>query len=659
MGATAFETALETGRRAVAAKAWPEGYEALSRADAEGALGAEDLEALGKAAYWVGRPSDSIDADERAYAMHVERGDHDRAAFVALRLRRQYAARRSVSIATGWLGRAERLLEGRPDSVATGYLAIAHAEIALDDGRFVDALAHVERAVGIAEHSANAELLGWSVMRKGMVLVAMGRLDEGWTLMEEVAAAAAGGELGSYTTGAVFCNVVTMSRDMADYTRAREWSDAAKRWCERQAIAGFPGVCRVHRAEVMRLIGDWAEAEEEGRRATVELRDFNHQYAGMAFHELGEVRLRMGDLAAAEEAFRQAHELGEDPQPGLALLRLAQGKADAAAAAIERSLDAVTWDKLARARLLPARAEIAWSRRDAASARTAAEELEAIAGEFDTTTIHAGAGWAHGCADLTEGDAAGAIRRFRHALQHWQAVGAPFEAAKTRAMLAEALVIEGDTEAAALELEAARSAFERLGAVLEERRAAERLDRVRRPTTARATATRTFVFTDIVGSTALLEAIGDEAWEDLRRWHDQTLRASAARHGGEEVDHTGDGFFLAFPAPDAAIACASDIQERLAEHRRAHGFAPQVRIGLHAAEATKAGDNYAGMGVHTAARIGAIAGGGEIIASASTVDGLDGLDLVDRRSVSLKGIAQPVEIVSVNWRSAPGPRGGG
>ena len=158
------------------------------------------------------------------------------------------------------------------------------------------------------------------------------------------------------------------------------------------------------------------------------------------------------------------------------------------------------------------------------------------------------------------------------------------------------------------------------------------------------------MFTDIVGSTSLLEAIGDDAWNDLRRWHDETLRDSVATNGGEEVDHTGDGFFVTFGDAASAVSCAREIQQRLAEHRRDHGFAPQVRIGLHAAEATRAGSNYMGMGVHTAARVGAVAEGGEIVASVTSVEGLEGLDLSDRRSVALKGIAEPVEIVSIDWR---------
>jgi class 3 adenylate cyclase len=639
---------LEAGRSAVERRAWPEAYELLASADAEGPLEPDDLDLLGAAAWWTGRPGESIEATERAYAAHAERGDAAAAARVALKLRRMHAARLAGSVANGWLVRAEKLLESDSDSVAAGYLGIAHAEIAWNHGEFEDALEQVRAALRIAEGSGDRDLLAWAVMREGMILVSAGRLDEGWSLMEEVSAAAVGGELGSYTTGAVFCNVVSMCRDMADYARAREWSDAAKRWCERQAITGFPGVCRVHRAEVMRLIGAWADAEEEVRRATVELRDFNPAYAGMAFHELGEVRLRMGDLEAAEEAFRQAHELGEDPQPGLALLQLAQGKVDAAGASIARSLDELSWDRLARARLLPAQAEIARAAGDAATARSAAEELDAIAEEFTTTAIRAGAEWSHGLADLAAGDARAAVTRLRRARQAWQEVEAPYEAAKAGIALADAYLAEVDREAAAMELRSARAAFERLGAVGDEQRSAERLSRLQ-ATTAEV-ARRTFLFTDIVGSTPLLEAIGDEAWQDLRRWHDDSLRRCFAERGGEEVDHTGDGFFVAFPDPGSAVDCAREIQRRLAEHRREHGFAPQVRIGLHAAEATRVGLDYTGIGVHEAARIGAIAGAGEVVASVSTVDGLEGVDVSDRRSVELKGVAEPVEVVSIGWR---------
>jgi class 3 adenylate cyclase/predicted negative regulator of RcsB-dependent stress response len=642
---------LEGGRKAVERRAWPEAYEALTAANATEDLGPEDLELLAKAAWWVGHQNEAIEARERAYAQYIERGDRVRAAFVALTLRRANVAKLAGSVAQGWVIRAEKLLADEPESASHGYLALAHGATPWGAGDLDAALAHMRRGLEIGERLGDVDLRAWSTMYVGMVLVEQGRVDEGWTLMEEVSAAAVGGELGAYTTGGVFCNVISMSRDLADYRRATEWGEAAKRWCERQAINGFPGICRVHRAEVMRLLGSWGEADEELRRATEELFEFSPAHAGEAFHELGEVRLRMGDLVGAEEAFRQAQELGADPQPGRALLLLRQGKTEAAAASLRRSLEDVERKRLLRARLLPTQAEIAWRRGDASVALEAATELDTIAADFGTDAIRAGAEWAHGLAELTDGQP-GASRRLRRARQLWQSIDAPYEAARASRLLAEALAAEGDHEGAAIELETARSLFARLGAEPDTREAEARAAALVSSTAGprSVAARRTFVFTDITGSTALLEAIGDEAWTDLRRWHDEELRRCFTEHGGEEVDHTGDGFFVAFEDPASAVACAREIQRRLAQHRREHGFAPQVRIGVHAAAASQSGRTYTGMGVHAAARIGGLAEGGEILASATTVEPLAGVAVGERRMVPLKGITEPVEVVSVAWR---------
>jgi len=190
--------------------------------------------------------------------------------------------------------------------------------------------------------------------------------------------------------------------------------------------------------------------------------------------------------------------------------------------------------------------------------------------------------------------------------------------------------------------------------LMDARRAAELRARIG-PGDGAVRAERTFVFTDIVGSTALIDVIGDDAWNDLRRWHNDTLRAAFADHAGEEIDHAGDGFFVAFSDPASAVACAVDIQRRLAEHRRTHGFAPQVRIGVHATTATLDDSGYTGLGVHAASRIGALAGAGEILASAETMSGVRDARMTGRRSVSLKGIADAVDVVSVDWE--PSSRG--
>jgi class 3 adenylate cyclase len=640
---------LESGREAFHRRAWSEAYRLLKEADAADRLSAPDLEALAKAAWWLGEAGESIAMFERAYAASVAAGDRAQAAFIALTLRREYLAKLAESVAQGWLRRAEQLLEGEPESVAHGYLVIAHGELAFGRGELDHALSHYDHAVEIASRMGDRDLQTWSAMRRAYALATSGRLEEAWVLMEDAAAAAIGGELGAHTTGAVFCNVMAACRESADYRRGSEWAEVSKAWCERQDIAGFPGICRVHRAEFIRLTGAWAEAESEVRRATEELLDFHPAVAGAAFHELGEVQLRMGELDAAAEAFSQAQELGDQGQPGRALLLMARGSVDAAAASIRGALDDLDWDKLTRARLLPAQADIAKARGDAPTAAAAAAELEQIAEEFGTAAIRAAAAHAAGITALFRQELGEAARRFRESRRLWRELDAPYEAALVTVLLGETLNTQGDAEAAKLELGSARAVFERLGARPDLARTDALLASLSPPSAAREV--RTFMFTDIVGSTALVEAIGDEAWHDLLHWHDTALRRCLANSDGEEIDHTGDGFFAAFPDAEAALRCASDIQRTLAEHRRDHGFAPQVRIGLHAAEASRVGGDYEGAGVHAAARIGALAEGGEVLASLDTLEGLAAPTTGEPRDVSLKGLAKPVRVVTVDWRA--------
>jgi class 3 adenylate cyclase len=253
---------------------------------------------------------------------------------------------------------------------------------------------------------------------------------------------------------------------------------------------------------------------------------------------------------------------------------------------------------------------------------------------------------------LAEGDADSAVRDFCEALTLWREVEAPYEEARTRVGLASAYQAGGDSEGGMLELRAAHATFARLGAVLDERRVGHLLaESGQLPAQAAAgdSLTRTFIFTDIVKSTQLVEAMGDEAWNEVLRWHDQTLRGLIARHAGEEISHSGDGIFASFDQPDRAIECAVQIQRTLAEHRRTHGFAPQVRIGAHQAVATRVGLDYRGKGVHEAARIGAAAEGGEVLVSWHTAQPCK-FALSEPRELTLKGIAEPIQVVSVSWR---------
>lgn len=647
---------LEAGREALGRHAWREGYDLLTAADAVQPLSPEDLEGLAAAAWWTGRLEACISARERAFAGYTAANDRRRAAMVAIALAKDYYAKLASSIGTAWVARAERLLADEPESVEHGYLERLLSVIDFEGrGDFDGALEHAQRALDIGTRFGDSELQALALQDQGRALVAKGEVAEGMAMIDEATVAAVSGELSPYNTGVVYCNTIASCKDLADYRRAGDWTEAAKRWCERQAISGFPGLCRVYRASIMLVRGAWPEAELEARRACDELMEFNLGYAAEAFYELGEMRMRRGDLAAAHELFARAHELGRDPQPGLAVLHLAEGKTDAASSCIDQALADESRD-LHRVRLLPAQVEIALAAGDNATARTAAEELTAIAERFGSDALEAAARSASSRIALEEGDSRSAVRDARQALRLWQGVDAPYEAAQARMLLALGYLAEGNAENGALELRAAASTFDRLGAVPDARRAREQLESLGVAATAAdgaaAGQTRTFMFTDMVRSTSLVEAIGDDSWTQLVRWHDETLRSLFAEHGGEEIDHAGDGFFVAFPDAASAVECGVAIQRRLFEHRRTHGFAPQVRIGLHEAEATRQGATYRGRGVHEAARISALAEGGEILASAKTlVDAGVRFPTSAGRTVELKGIAEPVELATVDWRT--------
>jgi class 3 adenylate cyclase len=638
---------LDIARTAMATHDWHGAYDAFVGASADHALSGDDLELLAEAAWWTAHPKECIDALERAYAAYSHEGEPRRAAAVALQLAEQCSERLQSAQATGWFQRASRLLDGQPESVEHGYLELA---MAMTSSSVEDLMEHGAAMLDIGSRFNDNDLQAFGLMVQGMAHIGKAEVAQGMLLIDEATVAAIGGELTPRATGYVYCMTIVVCRDLADYKRAGEWTEATTRWCERQAISGFPGHCRVRRAEIIRLRGAFADAEVEARHAVQELTSFGElPIAGVGFHEIGEIRLRIGDLDGAEEAFAEAHERGNDGQPGLALLQLARGRSVAARSSIRAAL-ADQPLALVRARLLPAEVEIALACHDVAEAREAAEELNEIASKYEAPLWHANAHQALGAVLTYEGDAPGAIAELRKALRHWTSSDLPFETAQARRCLAMAHRASGDDASAALELQAAHATFERLGAELEAARCLEIMN-AGSPKTGRRVA-RTFMFTDIVGSTNLLETIGDEAWEDVVRWHDETLRSAIESMHGEIVHTTGDGFFATFEDAPAAASCAVGIQRLLAEHRRLHGFAPQVRIGLHAAEATVMVDDYAGMGVHQAARVGALAEAGEIVVTCETIEAEPIPNAVsDERAVSLKGITQPVRVVSIDWRT--------
>lgn len=642
------------GRAALERDAFGEALELLAAADADQRLSAGDLDGLADAQAWTGHIEDAIATWEHAHAAHLAAGDPSAAARSALRIVFESWGLGRRSSSAGWYRRAQRLLQDQEECAAHGYLAMVEWYLAMERGDHDEAVAVGEQMLDLGTHFSDPDLQALGLLRSGAALVARGDVEEGLGLLDEATAAAVAGDLGMDATFIVYCATVSVCRDLADYGRAGEWALAVKRWCERRAIAGFPGVCRIYHAEILRLRGAWDEAEADVRSACEELEKAGlRANAAAGFYELGEIRLRMGDLSSAEDAFCKAHEAGRVPHPGLALVRLAQGRTAEAAAGITRALKEEPADRLARARLLAAHVEIALATGDVEAADVAATELAGIAEAFGTTALGAYAAVARAGVALAGGDHGLALRCARDALRVWQELDFPYEAARVRMTAAQALGAEGDRDAAALELRAAEAAFAQLGARLDAHRAAEALRREAAGAPAAApNVTRAFMFTDIVKSTDLLAAIGDDAWVSARTWHDGALRDLFVAHGGEEISHAGDGFFVAFPSVSAAIACAVEIQRTLDSHRRQQGFALAVRIGLHAATAARTADGYAGRGVHEAARIGGLAQGAEIVAShAVLVLAPPGVRRGQTRLIELKGLDEPVEVVTIEWRA--------
>lgn len=650
---------LRVGRDAAKRHSWTEAMETLAAADRQDGLSAEDLELLASAAWWAGHPDEATEALERAFTAHTDSGQPVEAARVAMMLGYQAFRRLAPSIGAGWLARAERLLEGEPESFAHAGLELFHAIGALMASRYEEGIAFADRAMELARRHDYPDVLYMAMSFKGMAQVFGGNWQAGLALIDEAAAAASSGQLDLRIASDIYCNTIAACRTVGDLQRAGQWAAEGERWMRRQSVGGYPGICRIHRAELKMLHGQWSEAEQEARQACDELERFRIMDAvGFGYYEVGEVRLRMGDLDGAAEAFDRAYEYGHDAQPGLSLLQLARGEIAEASRSIMRALAAAAGtggvvDRATRARLLPAQVDIALAAGDLETARQAVEELESIAVDFERPLFQAGALTARGELLMGENKPSEASPILGQSWRLWQTTDLPYESARARLRYAEALTAEGDEGAARRDLLAARSVFQRLGATLDLQRVDGLLGEGAVPP-ARQTgrATKTFMFTDIVTSTDLVGLIGDEAWAELLRWHDRELRAALAQHRGEEVARTGDGFFVAFDRAGDGIDCAVDIQRRLARHRREHGFAPLVRIGLHAAEATRQGRDYTGRGVHIAARVGAAAQSEEILVTSAVLAESASVrfNLSEPRSLTLKGIREPIEVRAVDWR---------
>jgi DNA-binding CsgD family transcriptional regulator len=457
---------LERGRAAYAARAWSDAHGSLTAADRAVPLGADDLERLATAAYMLGHDDDYAACLERAHLAHLDRGEPLRAVRCAFWIAASFMLRGETGRATGWLGRAQRLVERQErDCVERGFLRSARMlehEIA---GDLEAALAAGAEAAAIGERFGDADLVALAAQDLGILHIRLGRVREGLALLDEAMVALTTGELSPIVNGYVYCGVIMGCQAAQEPRRAQEWTTALTRWCEAQPdMVSFTGTCLVHRAEIMQLHGAWADALQEARRASERCAlAMNESAAAEARYREGEVHRLRGEFAAAEDAYRDARRHGRDPQPGLALMRLEQGNAGAAAAAMRR-LVAESAEPAIRAALLPAYVEIMLAVGDAEAARAAPAELDEVAERSEGPMVVALAAHARGAVDLADGDARAALVSLRRAWRAWRELDAPYEAARVGVLVGRACASLGDDETASLELEAAREAFGRLGA---------------------------------------------------------------------------------------------------------------------------------------------------------------------------------------------------
>lgn len=453
------------GRQAFAARSWARAYHHLVVARNHGEAAAEDLERLAVVAHLLGHDQESQAAFEAACRAHLDEGASPQAARCAFWLGLLLTMRGQTARGGGWLARAGRYLDGQPDGAEQGYLLLPPALAALHRGDGERALALFSEAAQIGSRFADPDLDALGRLGTGQALAALGRVREGLAALDDVMVSVEAEEVSPIPAGIIYCAVIEACQAVCDVDRARQWTAALSDWCNAQPeLVPYRGQCLVHRAEILQLQGAWQEAREEASRAIRHLAEVPGDPAqGAAHYRAAELHRLRGDTERAERAYLEASRWGHSPLPGVALLRLAQGRAAAAQAALERQL-AETPGPIRRAPLLAALVEVALARGRVADAHRAAEELGRIAGQLDAPMLAAMARQAEGMAQLGSGDAVAALGCLREAVQTWQELDAPYEVAQARRWLAAACLALGDADGAAMERELARDTFARLGA---------------------------------------------------------------------------------------------------------------------------------------------------------------------------------------------------
>ncbi len=441
-------------------------FESLRAAQASRSLSADELETLAITAHLLAREDVASAGLEAAHEAFLEAGRLLDAVRMVVWLTLSHMDRGDVARASGWLARAGRLLEGADrDCAEWGYLQIPHGLQLLGAGNVDGAGTAFAGVVQCGERFGDADLVTLGRLGSGQVLIQQGYRDAGIALLDEVMLAVAMGDVSILVAGTVYCAVIETCHAAFDVRRAQEWTEALSAWCEEHPDAlAFRGRCLTYRSAIMRLHGEWPDALEEVRRAEALLsREPVHPAVGASLYERAELERLRGDFPAAEDAYRQASQWGRHPEPGLSLLRFAQGRLDAAASSIRRALQEAAGTE-SRMRLLPAYVEIMLTCGDPAAAGLAAEELTEAAERLDVGLLRASAAQADGQVRLASGDVAGALPALRRAWSEWNDLNAPYEAARVRVLIARCCAASGDHDSAEIEEDVARSVFARLGA---------------------------------------------------------------------------------------------------------------------------------------------------------------------------------------------------
>ncbi|HEY7440035.1 MAG TPA: adenylate/guanylate cyclase domain-containing protein [Acidimicrobiia bacterium] len=615
----------------------------------ETALDGRMLETLGEAARWAGRDDLVLPTLERAQDAFAREGNRRGGARVSMTLAREHWERGKDAVAMGCLRRAGALLDGLPECSEHAMLVWATARMFVQAGDADGLLGAAHEAREIARRVGNTDVEALTIIDRAHAHLARGDVAEGLSLVDEAMAFATGGSLDIQTAGTIYCSTLWSCRNLGEWRRAAEWTEVTMRWCDRVAVNGFPGVCRFHRAEVLRMRGELDQAEADARRAIDELVQARPRFAAWGYMELGEIHRRRGDFDAAEAAFTRSQELGFDPQPSWALARLQQGDLESARAMIERTLEsAPIMIREAGIATLPVAVSIACELGRLEHATALSEQLTNLADQIGTAHARAAALDTRAELQLASLEFDGALESLQASASLWSEIDAPYEEARCHLFRARVHHARGDALTARAELQTAVAAFERLGARGEVESAQQLLTA---PDVRGERVHATFVFVDMVDSTPLVESLGDEAWAALLSSYERALRRELERFGGYEANKEGDGFFVTFTDPTAALDFACAVQEQLAERRARDGSALRVRIGLHAADAHRRGHDYSGLGVHVAARVSSAAAPDEILASCTTLaDDRRGRVVTDRRALTLKGVSDPLDAATVVWR---------